>query len=58
MNPEIKGKSVVVTTTNGTKAIVKSAAANEILVGSFLNLEAITNYLLTQDLDVIVVCSG
>lgn len=58
MNPEIKGKSVVVTTTNGTKAIVKSAAANEILVGSFLNLESITNYLLSQDLDVIVVCSG
>ena len=58
MDPTLIGKTVAVTTTNGTQAIVKSAAAHEILIGSFLNLDAICNYLLSQFQDVVIVCSG
>jgi 2-phosphosulfolactate phosphatase len=58
MNPDFKGKTIVLTTTNGTKAIVKAEAAHEILIGSFLNLDTICNYLLTQSHDVVIICSG
>jgi 2-phosphosulfolactate phosphatase len=52
------GKKVAVTTTNGTRAIHKSLAAKEILIGAFLNLNALANYLKTKEEDVIVLCAG
>ena len=58
MSPDLKGKTIAVTTTNGTQAIVKSASAQEILIGSFLNLEAICSEVLGQFQDVVIVCSG
>ena len=54
----IKGKKIVVTTTNGTQAIVKSAGAREILVGSFLNFFFFFNYLRAQPNDVLMHCAG
>ena len=36
----VKNKSVVLTTSNGTKALHLSRDANQILIGSFLNLNA------------------
>ncbi|WP_375559746.1 2-phosphosulfolactate phosphatase [Bernardetia sp. OM2101] len=52
-------KKIVMTTTNGTQAIeaVKSTA-EQVVIGSFLNLRAITNYLKTQNKDVVIVCAG
>lgn len=55
---KVKGKKVVVTTTNGTLAIHKSLAAKEILIGAFLNLGAMVNYLKTKEENIIVVCAG
>jgi 2-phosphosulfolactate phosphatase len=52
------GKTIVVTTTNGTLAITKSAKAEKIIIGSFLNKSAIINYLLSQPNDVVVLCAG
>lgn len=52
------GKTIAVTTTNGTQAIDQSRAAKEILIGSFLNLEAIANYLLKLKHSVVIVCAG
>jgi 2-phosphosulfolactate phosphatase len=54
----LKGKKIVVTTTNGTNAIVKSVGAKEILVGSFLNFSTIINYLRNQPDDVLLHCAG
>lgn len=54
----VKGKKIVVTTTNGTQAIVKSAGAKEILVGSFLNFSSIVEYLRSQPSDVLMHCAG
>lgn len=58
MDERIRGADVGMTTTNGTLAITKSRSAVKVLVGSFLNLEAITRYLKTERYDVMVLCAG
>lgn len=58
MNPELAGKTLAMTTTNGTLAITKSMEAEQVIVGSFLNRKAITDYLHSQPYDVLVVCAG
>ena len=58
MDPELEGKTIAITTTNGTLAITKSREAVKVIIGSFLNLSAVTNYLLAQSYDVLVVCAG
>ncbi len=57
-NPKIIGKKLVLTTTNGTKAINLSLKADEILIGSFLNLSSLENLLKQKNKDCIIFCSG
>lgn len=58
MKPYLVDKTVAMTTTNGTLAITKSKDAVKVLVGAFLNLEAISNYLKSQKYDIIIHCAG
>lgn len=58
MDERIRGADIAVTTTNGTLAITRSRAAVKVLVGSFLNLDAIARYLKTEPYDVMVLCAG
>lgn len=58
MSEQIRGANIAVTTTNGTLAITKSRSAVKVLVGSFLNLDAIARYLKTEPYDVMVLCAG
>ncbi len=58
MNPQLVGKQIAFTTTNGTQAIVKSKGARNIIIGSFLNLSAVVNHLRQTSNDVLVVCAG
>lgn len=58
MNGVVQGRSVAITTTNGTRAIRLSEAAEEIVIGSFLNLQSVADHLRELQLDVIVVCAG
>ena len=53
-----RGKSVALTTTNGTLAIKKAKAARKLIIGSFLNLGAVADLLMGQENDVLVVCAG
>ncbi|WP_017256905.1 2-phosphosulfolactate phosphatase [Pedobacter arcticus] len=56
---KVKDKTVVLTTTNGTHAIDESKkTAHQVIIGSFLNLDAICNYLKTQQQDVLLLCAG
>ena len=55
---KVEGKTVVLTTTNGTHAINLSRSASKIVVGSFLNLTALCNWLKSQPNDVLLLCSG
>lgn len=58
MNDELKGKKVAVTTTNGTYAIHESMGSNEIIIGAFLNLSSICDYLKKLNIPVLIVCAG
>lgn len=58
MEDRFKGEKIAVTTTNGTLSITKSKSADEVIIGSFLNLSAVAKYLKTQDQDVIILCAG
>jgi 2-phosphosulfolactate phosphatase len=52
------GKKIAFTTTNGTQAIEKSKAAPVLVVGSFLNLQAVTDFLHHQLHSILIVCAG
>mgnify|MGYP000945804361 FL=1 len=58
MNPELIGKTVELTTTNGTQAIHTSRRANEMIIGSLINLDAVVDYLLKKKLNVMLLGSG
>ena len=56
---KVAGKTVVLTTTNGTKALVMARArAHQVVIGSFLNLEFLCKWLKQQDKDVLLLCAG
>src|SRR4051812_6070337 len=54
----VAGKTIVLTTTNGTHALHLSRKAKKIVIGSFLNLTAICNWLNDQQENILLVCSG
>jgi 2-phosphosulfolactate phosphatase len=58
MVEKVKDATICVTTTNGTLAITKSKAAVKVMIGSFLNLGALTKYLKDVQYDVLVLCAG
>lgn len=55
---KVEGKTVVLTTTNGTHALHLSRSAKKIVIGSFLNLTSLCNWLKTQNENVLLVCAG
>ncbi|MBC6401614.1 MAG: 2-phosphosulfolactate phosphatase [Ekhidna sp.] len=54
----IKGKRVAISTTNGSQAILKSDGASQILIGAFLNLESLVEYLVQLPQSVVIHCAG
>jgi 2-phosphosulfolactate phosphatase len=54
----ISGKTLVYCTTNGTKAIEMARSAKEIVIGSFINLNALTEWLIKRKINVVILCSG
>lgn len=54
----IQGKTLVLTTTNGTRLLHMVKDAHEIIIGSFLNLTAICNYLMEQNKNVLLGCAS
>lgn len=55
---KVAGKTVVLTTTNGTHALHISRSAKKIVVGSFLNLTALCGWLKEQGENTLLVCAG
>ena len=54
----VEGRKVAISTTNGTQAIVAAKDAYKMVIGAFLNISALTSYLLEQNRDVLVLCAG
>ena len=57
-NGDLEGQTLVITTTNGTKAIKTARDCKQLLIGSFLNLDALSNYLLQMNKNVLLLASG
>lgn len=56
---KVAGKTIVLTTTNGTKAMhLAQERAYQVIVGSFLNLSAVCDYLRKESKDVLLLCAG
>ena len=55
----VRGKTLVFATTNGTVAITKSAPADEIVVGCFLNLSAVVAHVVAaRPKNIAILCAG
>ena len=58
MDPALKGQTVVLTTTNGTKAINMARDKKTVVIGSLNNLDSLCEWLIRQQRDVLVLGSG
>lgn len=58
MDPSVKGQKIAITTTNGTQAIERSEGCEEMIIGAFLNLSTVVDYLRKADHDILIVCAG
>ncbi|MFZ4786217.1 MAG: 2-phosphosulfolactate phosphatase, partial [Flavobacteriales bacterium] len=58
MDPELKGKTVVLTTTNGTKAIKMASNKQTVVIGSLNNLDALCAWLIEQHKNTLILASG
>ncbi|MBS0205225.1 MAG: 2-phosphosulfolactate phosphatase [Planctomycetes bacterium] len=54
----VQGKTIAFTTSNGTRALLRAAAADRVLIGSFVNLQAVVNVLASDPRPVHLVCAG
>lgn len=54
----IAGKTVVYTTTNGTRTIHMASGYHLTIIGSFLNADALVNFLEDSGRDVLLLCAG
>ncbi len=54
----IAGKTIAYSTTNGTNAIQMAKDSYRVVIGAFINLSAIANWLMDQKRDVLIFCSG
>ena len=57
-NEFVSGKTIVLTTTNGTRLLHMVEGASSIVIGSFLNLRAVCDYLLAQGKNVLLGCAS
>lgn len=54
----VDGKAIIFTTSNGTRALLRSEQAERILIGAFVNLNSIVRELVRDERPVHLVCAG
>jgi 2-phosphosulfolactate phosphatase len=54
----VEGKTIVYSTTNGTRIIDLASSSYMTVIGTFNNISVLTGWLLKQDRDVILFCAG
>jgi 2-phosphosulfolactate phosphatase len=58
MGEHVNGKTIVLTTTNGTQAIEAAKDAHKVVIGSFLNIGALCRWLIRENKNILLLCSG
>ncbi len=54
----VHGKEIVYSTTNGTRAIHLASSGHEVLIGAYLNIGALAEYIRSCDRDLLILCAG
>ncbi len=54
----VSGRTIIYSTTNGTKAIQMASSCYITVIGSFLNITALSHWITNQNRDVIIFCAG
>jgi 2-phosphosulfolactate phosphatase len=54
----IGGKTLVYCTTNGTRALQMAKSASSLVIGAFINISALTEWLAREQKNVVILCSG
>jgi 2-phosphosulfolactate phosphatase len=58
MGENIFGKTIALTTTNGTQALDAAKDAYKVVVGAFTNITALSDWLVAQNKNILLLCSG
>ncbi len=58
MSEEVRGKEIIHTTTNGTRCVLMSKSARNIVAGSFVNQDAIFDWIRKENRNTILFCAG
>lgn len=54
----IEGRDIVYSTTNGTHCIMLAKHSYRVLIGAYLNLDALVNHIVHENRDVVILCAG
>ena len=54
----IQGREIVYSTTNGTNCITMASHSYRVLIGAYLNLDALANYVIGENRDLVILCAG
>lgn len=54
----VMGRSIVMTTTNGTQTIEMAKTAGQVAIGAFVNISILAEWLIAQHTNVVIFCSG
>jgi 2-phosphosulfolactate phosphatase len=54
----IENRDIVYSTTNGTHCIMMASGSYRVLIGAYLNIDALANYIQAQKRDVVILCAG
>jgi 2-phosphosulfolactate phosphatase len=58
MQDRVKGQTIAISTTNGTQAIDAARHSYRVVIGSFLNISILSEWLMSQQRDIIFLCAG
>ncbi|MCU0472280.1 MAG: 2-phosphosulfolactate phosphatase [Bacteroidales bacterium] len=54
----VEGRTIVYSTTNGTSIINLASSAGTVVIGSFLNITALSDWLISGGKDIVLFCAG
>jgi 2-phosphosulfolactate phosphatase len=56
--PVVRDKTIVMTTTNGTRTLLKTAKGADVIIGCFLNASACVRFIRQMKHDTVLLCAG
>jgi len=54
----VRDREIVYSTTNGTHAIHMASSGHQVLIGAYLNLQALADHVIAEKRDLLVLCAG